>query len=850
MICGVDRRGMLGVAALAAASLLLESTLTRLLAVAQFYHFAFLVVSLALLGFGASGTVLALTPRLQFMPLDRLLTGAGIGFAVSVAAAYAAVNFLPFDSYSLAWERRQILFFLLYYLALALPFLCAGIGIGAALAGARGRSHLVYAANLLGSAAGVLVAPAVMWLSGVPGAVLISALIGTAPAVLDRRSPRMRLPAGLLLLVGLAGFCALSVFNLGDRAPLGMKISPYKGLSQALRYPGARSLFGRWDSISRIDVIADAGTRNMPGLSYMFPGAPPAQHGLSLDAESLQPLSLVAPEGFYSASYMPEAAAFQLRSGGTALVLEPGGGLGILQALASGARTVVAVEGDPLLRRAVAMTNPLDPYALPGVRAVLQSGRRYLRRSSETFDVIAIPLTDAYRPVASGAYSLAETYGLTAEAFEDALDRLAPGGLLVATRWLQIPPSEDLRLVATAAEALARRGIERPGEALVAYRGIQTLTVLAKPDGWQPDELERVREFARSRRYDMVWAPGIQPEETNIFNRTPTSMHYEAVRDLLRTFPEGRDRFYAGYPFAISPPTDDHPFFFHFFRWGQTPRVLATLGRTWQPFGGSGYLVLFALLALVLVLSAVLIILPLAFRRQAVAGPHPAGLRLRVVAYFGLLGLAFLFVELPIIQRWILLFGQPIYAFTAAVLTILLFSGLGSASVRSPRVHARAIFLLLVVLALAVACAGTTVNRAILGWPDLWRTLVAVASLAPLAFLMGMPFPLGLAWLERASPALVPWAWAVNGCASVVASVLAAILALSAGFTAVLLVGAAAYAAAGAVLWARMGGGFDSQESNGVGSSSADPEDASTTQLNYLLSTVANRLGEFCSATD
>jgi hypothetical protein len=806
----MDRRGMLGVAALAAASLLLESTLTRLLAVAQFYHFAFLVVSLALLGFGASGTILVLTPRLRAARVGRLVAWAGIGFGASVAAAYAAVNFLPFDSYSLAWDRRQILYFLLYYLALTLPFLCAGIGIGAALAGTRGRSHLTYAANLLGSAAGVLVAPAVLWLSGVPGAVLISALIGLAPAVLDRRSRRMRPLAGLLLLAGLAGFCALAVLNLGDRAPLAMRISPYKGLSHALRYPGARSLFGRWDSISRVDVVADAGTRNLPGLSYTYPGMPPAQHGLSLDAESLQPISLVAPEAFDAAAYMPEAVAYWLRPGARALIIEPGGGLGILQALAGGADEVVAVEGNPLLRRAVAMTNPKDPYALPDVRTILESSRSYLRRGGEpgTFDVIDIPLTDAYRPVASGAYSLAESYGLTLESFEDGLARLAAGGILVATRWLQVPPSEDLRLVATVAEALARRGAERPGEALVAYRGIQTLTVLAKLDGWEPEELQRVREFARSRRYDMVWAPDIQPEETNRFNRTPVPQHYQGVRDLLLDFPGGAARFYASHPFAIAPSTDDHPFFFHFFRWGQTPRVLATLGRTWQPFGGSGYLVLLALLALVLVLSAVLIILPLALRKQVVTGQYASGLRVRVVSYFGLLGLAFLFVELPIIQRWILLFGQPTYAFTAAVLTILLFSGVGSALVRSPRVHARAIYLMLVVLTCTIALAGPYLNQAILGWPTVWRTVMAVASLAPLAFLMGMPFPLGLAWLERSSAPLVPWAWAVNGCASVLASVLAAILALSVGFTAVLLIGAGSYAAAGAVLWRSSGGQF------------------------------------------
>jgi hypothetical protein len=285
----------------------------------------------------------------------------------------------------------------------------------------------------------------------------------------------------------------------------------------------------------------------------------------------------------------------------------------------------------------------------------------------------------------------------------------------------------------------------------------------------------------------------------------PAPEHYEAVRDLLLAFSEGKSRFYARYPFAIVPPTDDRPFFFHFFRWGQTPRVLAALGRTWQPFGGSGYLVLIAMLALVLVLSAVLILLPLAFRKRGVTGQYARRLRLRVVAYFGLLGLAFLFIELPIIQRWILLFGQPIYAFTAAVLTVLLFSGLGSALVRSPRVHARIVFPLLVVLACAVALAGPYLDGALLGWPAGWRIAVAVAGLAPMAFVMGMPFPMGLAWLERASPPLVPWAWAVNGCASVVASVLAAILALSAGFTVVLLVGAGSYAAAGVVLWQGLG---------------------------------------------
>lgn len=184
------RRTLSSVAALSAATLLLESTLTRLLAVAQFYHFAFLVVSLALLGFGASGTLLSLSQRLRRTPLEHLLAWAGLAFAASVALAYAAVNGLPFDSYSIAWDRRQILYFVLYYLALTLPFLCGGLAISMALAVSSGYSHLVYAANLLGSAAGVLLAPLVLGLAGVPGAVLVSALSGLLASLLWRAQLR------------------------------------------------------------------------------------------------------------------------------------------------------------------------------------------------------------------------------------------------------------------------------------------------------------------------------------------------------------------------------------------------------------------------------------------------------------------------------------------------------------------------------------------------------------------------------------------------------------------------------------------------------------------------------------
>jgi hypothetical protein len=793
-----------GVAALAAATLLLESTLTRLLAVAQFYHFAFLVISLALLGFGASGTLLSVLPRLRSISTERLLAWLGIATAASIALAYAVINLLPFDSYSIAWDRRQIVYFVLYYLALTLPFVCGGLGIGAALAASEGRSHRIYAANLLGSAAGVLLAPLVLWLAGVLGAVLASMLVALMPAL----ALRPRWPALLVLVGCLAGLSTLGALNLSDRGPLGMAISPYKGLAQAQRIPGATSIFGRWDAVARADVVADAHTRMLPGLSYVYTGTVPMQLGLSLDADSLKPITLAAPEEFAAAPFMPEAVAFELRPAGRVLVLEPGGGLGILQALAGGADGVAAVPGNALLRRAVAQAAAADIYANARVQTSEESTRVHLRRDPAVYDVVYFPLTDPYRPITSGAYSLGESYTLTVDSFQDALERLAPDGVLVITRWLQKPPSESLRLFATLIEALERASAAEsriaPAQALVAFRGIQTITVLVKPDGWTADALARVREFAATRRYDLVWAPDVRPDEVNRFNRLATPEDYNLIRALLET--PDRAKFYGGYRFAIEPATDDHPFFFHFFRWGQTGEVLAALGRTWQPFGGSGYLVLFALLALVLLLSALLILAPL-FVARGGAKPRPtAGQRAQTALYFGALGIAFLFVEIPLIQRWILALGHTTYAFTAVVLTLLLFSGLGSLLTRARWLPKRAVLFALSALAFMTALAGPALVDVAIGWPPAARAGVLVASLAPMALLMGLPFPLGLAWLESlAGPGrvLVPWAWAINGCASVVASVLAAILAISYGFTVVLALGAAAYAVAAATFAAK-----------------------------------------------
>jgi hypothetical protein len=798
---------------------MLQGTYTRLLAVAQFYHFAFLVVSLALLGFGASGSLLSIFPgwyensagQSREDKVKLILSISGLGFTLSIGLSYIIINWLPFDSYSIAWDSSQILYFGLYYLGLTIPFVFAGLGIGAALTTSPGKSNKVYAVNLFGSAAGIILALIVLQVAGVPGSILVCGIIGLL-AVLTSGGKLPKLGRFLVWGIVISGFAALyllSAANTRNVSSIGVTISPYKGLSYALRIPGAEKLFGAWNAISRLDVVSGASTRVMPGLSYTYVGNPPPQVGMAQDGDSLQPITLIDPKDFAAADYLPESIAFQLLPMANVMVLESGGGLGLMQALAGGANQVTAVINNQMALDAISqIAFGMDVYSYRNVNTLVESSRAALRSSARKFNIVYLPLSDPYRPVASGAYSLSEDYVLTVESFEEMVSSLSSQGLLVVTRWVQTPPSEALRLFATLIEGLENQGIQNPEDKIIAYRGIQTMTFLVMPAGWNNEQISQVQKFLNERRFDLVWSPSIQLSDVNRFNKLSDPDYYHQFRDLISA--ESPQDFYSEYPFSIHPATDNSPFFFHFFKWEQTPEIIASFGRVWQPFGGSGYFVLVALLFLVVLLSSLLIILPLILRSRRSAKSRQDGAKndgktqkiatWRVFIYFGCIGIAFLFLEIPIIQKSILSMEHPIYAFTLVVLTILIFSSMGS--LISPILwnSRRWILTALFILSILTPIWMSLIQDKTLGWSLIPRSMVLGFSLAPMGFLMGVPFPTGLKWLEKAESKLVPWAWAVNGCASVIAAVLAAILVLSTSFSVVLVIGAIFYGMAALVL--------------------------------------------------
>ena len=784
---------------ISAATLTFEITLTRLFSVAQFYHFAFMIVSIALLGFGASGTALTIFPKLGRNEPRRALGLLGLATGASILVAYLLTNLLPFDSFSIAWDRRQVGILVLHYLALATPFFFSGMAVGLLLDVYPKSAGGTYSVNLFGSALGCVFALLAPPFLGAEGTVTLSsglAAIGALVSLKNGGRYRRGFEASAVLLLILvcldlglrfAGYLGLHVMEL--------RLSPYKGYSYAMQYPQAKLVYRRWNAFSRVDVVRSPGIHSIPGLSYRYLEPLPEQDGLFVDGDDL---SALLPEGadMSFSSYLPIALPFELRPGACALVLEPRGGLDVLNALALGAEKVTAVESNPLI---VAAAGHI--YSQPHVQVVLEADRTYLRRErKDTYNVIVLSLTNSYHPVRSGAYSLGEDYRYTIEAFQDALARLTPDGLLSVTRWLQDPPSEDLRAFALTVAALERSG-GNPETQIVAFRGYNTITVLIKNSGYTQDELKTIRAFASERAFDLVYAPDIRPEETNRYNILPEPIYYQTYSKFLKA--ESRQAFYDAYPFDVRPPTDDHPFFGHYFKWAQAGQVMAELGHTWQPFGGAGYFVILALLALAVLLASLIILLPLAIRRPVKETKLQIQTTIfRPLLYFGSIGLAFLLVEIPLLQRFILYLGNPAYALTAVLFSILLFSAIGSQL--SHCVSHRVALLLLVLLILVTPYGLPYIFSLTLGLSLIFRLLLTALILAPIGFLMGIPFPAGIQWIHTLyankvtvdEHPQIPWVWATNGAASVVASVLAALLALTFGFNWVLRLGAVCYAGA------------------------------------------------------
>jgi spermidine synthase/MFS family permease len=769
--------------------------LMRIFSIAQWHHFAYMVISMAMLGFAAGGTVLTLLRQKIAGRETPLFRASILLILAALIICYVLSQRIPFETYQLVSQPKQFWNLLLLYAVLAIPFFFISCAVMLAFFLNPEHAGKVYGVNMVGS--------------GVGAAAIVGLLFWLKPWMLPYL---LTLPVGLayffsyenlirrFLLPGVSLALVFLFFLLTKEAPI--RVSEYKGLSYALRMPEAKVVLESQSPLSVVTAVASNYIRETPGqVSHRYASAQPKflpeQIGLFFDADSLSVVNRFDGDlkKLQYLDYVTEALPYHLLKKPRVLIIGAGGGTDILLALLSNAPEITAVEIDPrvvsLIRENFGEFSG-GLYDRPEVTAVIAEGREFLESSREPYNLIQIPPLESFQASAAGVYALNESYLYTTEALTLYLNRLSPNGILALTQWLKTPPRNAIKLFATAIEAGQKAGISEPANHLAFIRSWNTGTIIISKSPLTAEQISAIREFAAGRGFDVSYYPGIQAGEINRFTILENPIYEDAAQTLLFG---NRKEFFQNYLFDVQPATDDRPYFFQFFKWAAFPRLLKGMGVEWVPFVEWGYLSLVATLIQSFLFSLFLIGIPWAADRR---GFRPISGKRWVLLYFAAIGFAYMFLEIAFIQKFMLFLGYPIYSVAVVLTSFLIFSGLGSFSAdfyggRKTFLILTVVFaMVIVVLAYLFFLPRFFIQGA--PWNDGLKIAASILLLSPLAFLMGFPFPTGLGLVLKQRPSLAAWAWAINGCASVIGAILATLLAVHWGFNCVVVIALLIYA--------------------------------------------------------
>ncbi len=782
--CPVSLR--LSIALISAGALAYELLLMRWFSMIQWHHFAFMIISLALLGFGASGTFLSLlADRLQrrfsvAMIVNLLL------FAASSISAIALAQRIPFNAEEFIWNWRQSIYLLLVYLTLMCPFFFAANGIALSFLKYTQSIASIYAADLLGAGIGSFGIVILLFYIFPESAVLAVSISGVLAAALAWWALQ-RESIGWLIAIGMVG-CFLCVVPQSWVLP---HYSPYKGLSQALRIPGNRIIYESSSPLGRVSVVESGITpiRHAPGLSLNASGEIPEQLAVYIDADRLSVINRVDDPGEQDwLDQTTSALPYHFKHVDQALIPGAGTGTDVLRALHHSAGRLDAIELNPaivdlLQDRYAAFSGNL--YYRNNVSIQITDARGFAATQTAKYDLIQLAMLDSMSGSA-GLHALGENYLYTVESLRTFLSRLAPDGYLALTLWTKIPPRDSLKMFAMAIRALKELGVEYPGRQLILIRSWQTSTLIVKNGAIADREIDRTLSFCDERSFDPVYFPGIRAEQTNRRNQVLEDYFFLGTQALLGA---RASAFQRDYKFNILPATDDQPYFSDFFKWRSLPEIIDSLDSGGISLLESGYLILVATFAQAILVSMVLILLPLRLVRKRspeIPGKKPQP---RIFAYFFALGLGFMFLEIALMQKFILFLHHPLYAVTAILSAILIFAGIGSRwsqrfdSAKSRFAAVARSSTAIIVLGGIFIVALNPLFVKLIALPQIAKIPIAVLLVAPLGFFLGVPFPVGLSAVAAETPSLVAWAWGINGCASVISAILATLLAVQFGFT-------------------------------------------------------------------
>ena len=789
----------------------LQLMLMRALSVSHYYHFSYLVISTALLGFGASGTFLALFFDLlkrNFYFWNLLFH---LLFLISIPISYTTAQSLPLDTQYVIYSGEQLRLLIYYNLLIFIPFFFGGTIIGFMLSFFKKEVPELYGANLIGSGIGGIIALFLMYLFPayqLPVTIAPVVFIAMVFFFLSGfRELTFNIPANtVLLMIGLGG----AVYSMMSDPPY--SVDPYKSLAtfQQLEIQGDAELIQeRFGPRGQIDVYSSPTFHHTLFASPLATALPPTQLALLIDGEVAGAVfSIEDAEQAGVMDYTPQSLPYRILENPHVLLLGESGGVNVWLAKRMGAEKITVVQTNPqiydLFRE--------DIFDLGGsvfdderVEVVIQHPRLYLDRTNRQYDLIHFVAGETMATGTGGLQGLNEDYLLTTESIAKARQLLSGDGLISITRGIQSPPRDNIKIFSMFSDAIASFSEDLPENHLLVSRNYLAANTLLTKSPITEELISRFLDEARILQLDREYYPGIITEEIDQMNliEGPDDANYSYIHHAIQQILFGdAEHFYDDWAYNVRAPTDDRPYFQDYFKWSSLELFWETYGDEWFQRLELGYVILLITFIQLAAVALLLIIAPLLFRLPTYLASKN---KIPTLIYFFAIGTGFMFVEITFIQIFTKFLGDPIVSVSAIFTSILIFSGLGSSIQKKLgltanyriRVAVAAIFLTTAFLLLA---SGPILDIFV-GAGTVWRYLVTVLMLMPVSFFMGWMFPSGMEVLEHQSESLIPWAWGINGFASVTAAPLAIMLSMSIGFSNVILIGLGCYLLAACTSW-------------------------------------------------
>jgi len=770
---GAPRRVMLGVLVMSFASLLLELALTRLFSVILFYHFAFLAISIALLGLGAGGVFAYVAKRwLERWPLGEIGT-----FCCALNAALMLVV-LEIDLHVpvalfLSWANFGKLTAI--YLVSALPFFFTGLFFSILFARRHSQISQLYAADLVGGAMACIGLVPLLNVLGGPNTVLAGAVAMAIGALLWAESSWGKRISGALLVI----FVGLIAANYRGKL---IDIVYAKGMRRDKPWVE----FAKWNAISRIEVDDQGGAKvvviDADASTYIM-AQDPKQPWEGTDYE-------------WDLMSAPSSVANILRPHGDYAIIGPGGGVDVLRAVENGSPSVTGIEINPIIATTVMRERYKDYsyglYMRPNVHINVSDGRSWVRSSKQKFDVVQMTLVDTWASTAAGAFALSENNLYTVEAFREYFAHLKSDGFIAITRWEFARPREALRVVAQAMRALGGGDLRRNFIIIIdgdLNQDGRPVTVLASKSPITPEEEQDVKDHLAD--HDNLHALYLPSDGDKSADAGPSL--YQTNQDVFRHLIQSGnpEEFARNYLFNVAPVYDKSPFFFFTLKPSQILGAGTQSGIDWKVNMGVVVLLMLVIISALAVAAFLVLPLLLTSRARTSGGWLP-------LLYFVAIGLGYIAVEITLIQRLVLFLGHPIYAMTVVVFLMLLSSGAGSSMSRKWLADPKRVvpvFVFIAALLVVYHFALSPILHALVGLPQEAKIMIAALLIIPLGFAMGMPFPTGLRMLGegRGDDNRIEWAWALNAASSVLGSVVSMAIAIQFGLEVTLGCGFAAY---------------------------------------------------------